>query len=283
MKPYRLWLIVAVLGNTPAYTASDDTPVRDLIEQANQHYRTGHYELAADLYQQAATQVTTADVAIIQHNLGLAYYQQYDYPSAIKYFAQAINSTDAHTASRALYHLAHLRHQQALDFMLSFQDAMTPLLAALDHYRTSLRLNPEQADVRYNLEQAQRLWLELSQQNVLPQSNPETREQKTSDNQGQASDESADKQSNQNDLQQDQADQNKSQGGQARQAPQKQGSQTGAQTDSASEPQSLSPEQAEQLIEARRHAGTVNEGRAQYGDGECLGLKGAQRLFSQPL
>ena len=102
MKPYRLWLIVAVLGNTPAYTASDDTPVRDLIEQANQHYRTGHYELAADLYQQAATQVTTADVAIIQHNLGLAYYQQYDYPSAIKYFAQAINSTDAHTASRAL-------------------------------------------------------------------------------------------------------------------------------------------------------------------------------------
>lgn len=264
MKLYRLWLLAVISGNAPAFSAPDNVPVRDLVEQANQHYRTGRYELAADLYQQAITQVPAADIAILQHNLGLVYYQQYDYPSAIKYFAQAINSTNVHTASRALYHLAHLRHQQALDFMLSFQDAMTPLLAALDHYRTSLRLNPEQADVRYNLEQAQRLWLELSRQNVLPQSNPETREQKTSDNKGQASDESADQQSNQNDLQQDQADQNESQGSQARRAPQKQGSQTGAQTDSASEPQSLSPEQAEQLIElVRENTRTAAERRQQ--------------------
>ena len=249
--PARLFLTI-FLGVCLWSTAqADQSSVETLVEQANILYSAGDYARATELYLAAAEQ--QPDSAIVQHNLGLAYYKQLDFPNAVKHFAQALSSLDTHTTSRAHYHLAHLRHQQALDAMLSFQDAMTPIRSALEHYRASLRLVPQQHDTRYNLEQAQRLWIALRNQRVLEQANARTRDQKISDNRGQSSEESADQNSDQREAPPEQNEQNQTQGQQARQAlPPEAQTQSGAQTEQANIPQALSPEQVEDLIELVR-------------------------------
>ena len=257
---------------------ADQPPLEILVEEANNFYTAGDYTQATKRYLAAAEQ--QPDSAIVQHNLGLAYYKQLDFPNAVKHFAQALGSLDPHTASRAHYHLAHLRHQQALDAMLSFQDAMTPIRSALEHYRASLRLEPQQHDTRYNLEQAQRLWIALRNQNVLEQANAGTRDQKISDNRGQSSEESADQNSDQREAPPEQNEQNQTQGQQARQAPKSEAqTQSGAQTEQASIPQALSPEQVEELIELVRDNAQVAADRHQQSRRAQLREAGPEKIW----
>ena len=96
----------------------DSTPY-DAVAEGNALYRAGRFEAAAERY--AAAAAILPDAAEIPFNLG------------------------------------NVKYSQALGALQTFQDAATPLRAAIAHYRASLALDDRQPDVRYNLELADRL------------------------------------------------------------------------------------------------------------------------------
>ncbi len=126
-------------------------------------------------------------------NYATARFKLFDYGAAVEHYTLALQLADSSLRPSIEYNLGVVRHQQAIGNLMTFQDASTPLQTASEYYRSSLESKPAFGDARYNLELAHRLAQEIRRQRVLPQANAKTRDQKTSDNKGQAGDEQGDK------------------------------------------------------------------------------------------
>ena len=252
---------VGLLLLLPAFKYSD-SPF-EAVREGNALYQAGQYHAAAQQYEIAAQ--TLPEAAEIQFNQGNAFYKQYNYDKALEYYTLALDTDDRTLESRLKYNLGNVKYRQAVEALRTFQDALTPLRTAISYYRDSLALDGQQPDARYNLELAYRLLRELQRQQVQAQRNAEVRNQKTSQNQGQASEyQTQQQQSRQRDIKQDQNTQRQTQGQQAQQAPQdKVSTDDSAQTQQATAPQELSPEEAEQLVEIIRERARAAEGQRQ--------------------
>ena len=160
-----------------------DTAPYDAVSKGNALYQAGDYEAAAAHYATAAAALP--NTAEIQFNQGNVYFKRYDLEKAIEHYTRALDTSDRRLESRIKYNLGNVKYQQALGAMQSFQDAATPLRAAMTYYRDSLKLDRGAPDTRYNLELANRLLGEIQRQKVQAQENAEIRNQQTSRNQGQ--------------------------------------------------------------------------------------------------
>jgi Ca-activated chloride channel family protein len=258
-------LFVGALLVVAVSVAGDRRPY-DFVYEGNRLYQAGDYQAALEQYQGALQ--ASPETAGIHYNIGNVYYRRYIFEKALEHYSRALQSViEVQLESRIKYNLGNVKYRQAITSMLTFQDAMTPLRSAMAYYRDSLQLDPEQADARYNLELAQRMMVELRNQNVLAQNNPEQRNQKTSDNAGQLFEEAGNQQDQQQNLpdQQQQGEQQPTQGKQAQQAPPESASTENSQTQQASLPQEMTPEQAEQILElARERAETTDSQRLQW-------------------
>lgn len=108
--------------------------------EANELARAGDYAAAIEAYQ--AAQVAEPDNAVFYFNAAGAYIGASDLASAQAALDQAILRGDANLQSAAYYNLGNMR-LQAADLQL-----------AINAYQEALRLNPNNADARYNLELA---------------------------------------------------------------------------------------------------------------------------------
>jgi tetratricopeptide (TPR) repeat protein len=243
----RAVLGIGLLGLLPGL--GGDSP-QDAVRQGNALYRAGQYEAAAQAYERAATALPEA--AEIRFNQGDAAFKQFHYDQAVEYYVAALVTEDAQLASQAQYNLANVRYQQALQAMQTFQDALSLVQAAIAFYRDSLELDPARLEARYNLELAYRLLHEIEAQRVQGQRDAETRNQETSDNQGQPFQEHAeDEQTAPGEAKPD--EQQPADGRQTRQAPPNDAATSSAnQLRQASAPQDITPEEAEALLEVFR-------------------------------
>ena len=249
---------IAFLIFLPALGGSD--VAHDAVETGNGHYAAGRYDQAAEHYALAAS--SRPEAAEIRFNQGNVRYRQRDYDAALEAYGRALQTTNPRVEGRAKYNLGIVKHHQALEAMQTFQDALTPLRAAMTYYRGSLELDRADADARYNLELAKRLMHELEQQKVQGQRNAVTRNQKISDNKGQAFEEQGNQESGRPDGRADSGQQ--PQGRQADQAPQDNVSTDNqVQLQQASAPSEMSPDAAEELVEILRQRARAADSQRQ--------------------
>ena len=209
----------------------------EAVQQGNARYEDGQYEAAAGHYASAAKKLP--DAPEIQFNQGNAFYKQQDYGQALEHYSRVLPTADPGFESRTKYNLGNVKYQQALQALQQPQEAIPHLHSAMTYYRDSLEVDPQQQQARYNLELAQRL---LRQLQPPPQSQ-----------QGQQNQRDQQQQSQQQDQQQQQASQ-ESQDQSTESAAQDQESSDDTETQSqlASAPQTLTPEEAQRLLDVIR-------------------------------
>ena len=99
----------------------------------------------------------------LNYNLGVAHYRNGDFPAAQTLFSQAANSRDSEIAASSRYNLGNCHYSQALSKVEEdYKSAIDELQNAIANYRSSLRLNRNNADARANIELAGELLRQLN-------------------------------------------------------------------------------------------------------------------------
>jgi tetratricopeptide (TPR) repeat protein len=244
----RNWLSGGLLALLPWWGPAADG--YRAVEEGNALYQTGQYEAALGEYAIAAQLLP--HVAEIALNQGNAWYRRFDYDQALDRYLEALDTPDSYVASRVKYNLGVVKYRQALDAMQTFQDARTEARSAIEYYRDSLRLDRNLKDARYNLELAYQLLQRIDEQRVQGQRNAETRNQKTSENRGQSfPDRAREEQSGRPDAEADVQEEMPGQEA-AETPPDGAPSRTQNQVRQAASPQPMTPEAAEEMLEALR-------------------------------
>lgn len=191
---------------------------RQLIREGNKFYEEGKFSEAEISYQKATDVNPVSDKAT--YNLGNARYQQNNYEDATNHFKRAAEmSMNPKIEAKALYNAGNsLMSQEKYDESI-------PL------FKQALRLNPDDADARYNLAYAQ--W-KLKQQQQQDQQNKDQNKDQDKDQK-----EDQQKQDQEKDQKNDQQDKKE-------QDQQKQDQKQ----DQQQNPQQLSKEEAERMLQA---------------------------------
>lgn len=196
------------------------------IRQGNKQYEDGNYKKAEIDYLKSTQSGKASHKGF--YNLGDAWYMQENYLQASAAFDTLRTfKMDDETRSKSYYNLGNSLLKAALDSAKLAQQVLPP---GIEAYKQSLRLNPGDADAKYNLAYAQRL-LDKSQQQQQQQQNQDKQDQK---------DQQQNQQKQEEQQNQDQQDQQKDE--QAKQDQQQQ-----------AQPQQISKEDAERILEALKN------------------------------
>jgi Ca-activated chloride channel homolog len=205
------------------------------IRQGNSYYDEGQYKKAEIEYLKSAQSPKTAPKGI--YNLGDALYMQNNYMQATAAFDSLRTfKLDDETRAKTYYNLGNSLLKVAID---SSQMAGQVLPQSIEAYKNSLRLNPQDADARYNLAYAQKMLQQNQQQQN--QQNQQNKDQQNKDQQKQDQ-QKQDQKQNQDQQQQNQDQQKDNQQADQNQQQQQQG-----------QPQQISKEDAERILEALKN------------------------------
>ena len=127
---------------------------RRMMKSGNEAYWNLNYEAATEAFHQATLDKPNNSIAY--HNLGTALYKKGRYQQAAAAFHNSILKGNVPNEAAVYYNLGNSHFQ------------MGDLKAAIESYKYSLRLNPIDVDVKYNLALALEL-LNTQKQNVSPQ------------------------------------------------------------------------------------------------------------------
>lgn len=133
----------------------------------NRAYRDGDYERAAELYREALAD--GRDDARLRHNLGIALLRLGEVAAARQHLSKALEARSPELRARAFYNLGNAMAVAASDRA----SAGDGLREAIEAYRRSLLLKPDQEDARWNLELAMRRLQKL--ESLPPRSSQEER------------------------------------------------------------------------------------------------------------
>lgn len=189
--------------------------------QGNKDFEAKRYDQALDNY--TSSQLEDPDLAEPYYNAGNAYHRKGDLDSAVPQLQQSLRTAEDELAEQSFYNLGNT-YFKAEDWP-----------AAITAYEQALRLNPNDMDAKHNLELALQ---QLQQQQQQQQQGGQQGQQQQDQNGQQGQQQQPQQQGNQQDQGQGDLDnQNDSEGGQADQQEQ-------------DPPRGLSPEEAEQLLDA---------------------------------
>jgi len=195
--------------------------------KANEAFRNGNFEKAAELYRQAIEE--NPEDARLHYNLGTALAKLGESEQAVQAFEKAKQLTDdPEQQSMADYNAGtHLSEAEMYD-------------EALDFFRNALRNNPDDPDIKHNYEMSVRKQQEQEQ---------EQNQEQNEDNQENNED---DQQQNQDQQQDSQQDQQQDQNQQNQQQDQQDGEQDGNPSDQQQQPMpdEISKEEAENILNA---------------------------------
>ncbi|MDA0334809.1 MAG: tetratricopeptide repeat protein [bacterium] len=136
-------LLVCSLAVLPARAATVGDPVASRSAEAQAHYDAGRYDEALRAYRDAL--VERPESGALHLNVGDALYQLGDYENALQEFERAAAAPEADLAARGFYNKGNT-HFQLKDYA-----------AAVEAYKQSLELTPQDIDAKANLELALRL------------------------------------------------------------------------------------------------------------------------------
>jgi hypothetical protein len=205
-----------------------------LVRQGNDYYQDGKYKDAEIRYLKSLETKSTPHRGLF--NLGDAFYMQNNYLDATAAFdsVRTMKMDDA-TLSHAYYNLGNSLVKLAQD---SAQLAGEALQGGIESYKQSLRLNPNDQDAKYNLAYAQKLMQQQQNQQDQQNKDQQNKDQQKQDQQKQDQQNKQDQQKQDEQQQeQDQQDQEQAQNRQQQQG----------------EPQEISKEDAERMLEALKN------------------------------
>ena len=189
MKYVVLACVAVIFVMADAY--AQNMPERGLVRKGNRQFSNQCYEQSADSYQQALVYDSTSFAA--KYNLGNAMFRTERYDRAEQLLTATAADSLQSTTDRA----------EAYFNLGNAQFAQQKLQEALQSYRRSLMLNPDDLEVKYNYAYTKKL-LEQQQQNQdQQQQNQDQNNQndQNQDNQNQNQDQNDQNQDNQNNNQ----------------------------------------------------------------------------------
>lgn len=115
----------------------------DAVDKGNEALSTGDFKTALEQYHVAETDIPNSPE--LNYNMGLALYDQGSYEEATDRFNKALESQSSGLTASAYYGLGNTKFKS--------QD----YAGAVENYKKSLELNPEDMDAKYNLELARKM------------------------------------------------------------------------------------------------------------------------------
>ncbi len=246
------WIFAALaLAAMPGIAAAqndepiDPTNATQLAREAEQAMADGEFERALELWEALRDRMPQSPQ--VPYNMGVAAYRNDDFERAAELFAQALSMTgDQKLRSDSAYNLGTSAYAQSLanDIPMvnpganeQLDQASTELQRALEHYRQTLDISPEDVDARVNAELAYRRLQNLeAMKKQLQQTSPQ---------QQQDQDQQQQEDQNENDQQQNQ-DQQNDQSQQQQDNPQQNPNEQQQQENQSDQPTSQSPADQQQ-------------------------------------
>jgi Ca-activated chloride channel family protein len=233
------------------------TALRGSPASALREYKAGEYEQALKEYQHLLER--KGDDPRLHFNAGAAAYRNRQFEEAAKQFNATLASPDLklqglayYNEGNALYHLGE-RNPDPKKRTESWEKALTD-------YQSTVKLNPQDADAKFNYEFVKRKLEELKQQQQQSQQN-KSDQQKNQDQQQQQQNQQKNDQQQQQQAQQNQSEQKKDSSQQEQQAQQKK-QEDQQQAANQSQEQKDQPQPAQQSPEQPKDKGDEKEQEA---------------------
>ena len=215
-------------------------PVASKSAEALEHYQRGEYDQALQLYRDAL--LDRPDAPELHFNVGDALFKRGEYDQALREFERVFSAEEQKIQAQAHYNMGNSFFQQQ-----AFEQAVAA-------YKQALELDAADEDAKVNLELALEKLQEQQQQQEQQEDDSEEQDQE----QQQDSEQNQQNQENQQDSEQEQQDQDQQQQQDSEQDQQNQQQQQQSEQDQQSEEQpaeqqSISPEEAQQLMDALKN------------------------------
>ncbi|MGV3757199.1 MAG: VWA domain-containing protein [Verrucomicrobiota bacterium] len=149
--------------------------------QARRAFEAGEYKAALEEYQRLLRE--RPGDARLHYNAGSAAYRADDLDTAVNQFNEALRTTDLGLQRDAYYNRANTRYRQG-EKTTEAADKQQMWESAINDYDRALKLNPEDADAKFNRELVQRKLEELKTQQEQQQQhqNPDDKNQDKKEN-----------------------------------------------------------------------------------------------------
>ena len=176
----RRIFILLVLALLAVDAAAQQYPERRQVRKGNRAYEKGNYQDAAGRYMRALGADPSSFEA--QYNLGNALHRQEMYDQAAQVQQQAAADSLAAPVDRAqaFYNLGNTQFRQQ------------KYAEALESYKNSLRLNPDDPQAKFNYAYVKKLLDDQNQQNQDNQQNPQEGQNDPQEGDGQGDDQQQD-------------------------------------------------------------------------------------------
>ena len=203
-----------------------------------EHYQRGEYDQALQLYRDAL--LDRPDAPELHFNVGDALFKRGEYDQALREFERVLSAEEQKIQAQAHYNMGNSFFQQQ-----AFEQAVAA-------YKQALELDADDEDAKVNLELAlEKLQEQQQQQQQQQQDQQDDSEEQEQQDQQQQNQQNQEEQ--QEDSEQEQQDQQQQQDQQDQQQ-QQQSEQDQQQEEQPAEQQSISPEEAQQLMDALKTA-----------------------------
>ena len=202
--------------------------VRSLPEQAEQAYERKDYDKALELYQEAQTRNPDSDT--LAYNLGNTFYRLGRFEDAKKQYGRILENENRVLSADSYYNMGNTLYQvgRKTEDQQSYQQAM-------EAFKQSIAISPEDREAKYNYELVKRLLKEQQQQQQQHQQNQDKQDQQDQEK---------------NQQQQQQQKQEKQQPQDQEQQQQQQQQQQVEQQQQQAQPGKMTKEEAERILEA---------------------------------
>jgi tetratricopeptide (TPR) repeat protein len=179
--PFSLWAFAAQAQNA-----------NKLMREGLLAYKKGEYGIAMEKYNEAMKK--NADRNLANYNMGAAYYKAGKPDSALMYWQSvATSEKDKNLQSKVWHNIGNsFAKQKQYD-------------KAVDAYKRSLRLNPEDEDTRYNLAYCQRQ-MQQQQQQQQQQNQQQQNQEKQNEKKEENKNDKKDKQENKENMTREEAE-----------------------------------------------------------------------------
>lgn len=194
------------------------------VQSAEQAYKKGDYSAAEKQYEHAADQ--RPQVAPLQFNLGAASYKTGEYDKALPAFQKSLETDQVGVQQKAYYDIGNTQYRLGQKTEKSSpQETIKTWQGAVQSYDAALKLQPEDADAKFNRDFVEKKLQQLQKQQ--PQQQDQQKQDQKQDQQNQQQQQSGSQDQNQQNQSQNQqsqqsGSQQNQQGSQASQQNQKQ-------------------------------------------------------------
>ena len=149
-------------------------------QTAERAYERGNFEKAQQDYKQAAEK--NPDAPVLQFNLGAAAYKAGEYEKAAPAFEKTLQSDKLEVQQLAYYNLGNTQFRLGQQTVQEKpEDTIKTWQEALQSYEAALKLNPNDADAKYNRDLVKKKLEELQKQQQQKQDQQQQQDQQNQD------------------------------------------------------------------------------------------------------